>query len=306
MPCFHPLEAWRGRKPGPSGKVAVVFRKEDSCGVRLELPCGQCIGCRLERSRQWAVRCMHEASLHSESCFITLTFNDEHLPRDGSLDVRHWQLFAKKLRRRGVKFRFFACGEYGEQLSRPHYHACIFGFDFPDRKLFKESEGSNLYTSEFLDSIWNCGFATVGDVTFESAAYVARYVTKKVTGDGAEEHYTRINEFGEAFQVKPEFCVMSRGGRGKGLGGLGRGWFERWSNEVYPSDEVIVRGRSCKPPRFYDNIISVAEPSVFDEVRKNRISSAKEFAHDSTPARLAVREKCTAARMRRMTRALES
>lgn len=243
---------------------------------------------------------MHEASLHEANCFITLTYDDEHLPYSGSLDKSEWQKFAKRMRKKVGAFRFFHCGEYGERLARPHYHACIFGFDFPDRRLFKESEGSRLYTSELLDSLWNRGFATVGDVSFESAAYVSRYVTKKVTGDAAKEHYTRVNEYGEVFEVSPEYVTMSR------RPGIGRGWLERWSNEVYPSDEVVVRGRVCRPPRYYDNVFGESSPGVLEAVKADRIVALQQHREDLTPARLAVREKCATARMRRFKRTFEA
>jgi len=290
VPCYHPLSAWRGRNPGPSGKVGIVFRKEDSCGVSIELPCGQCIGCRLERSRQWAGRCMHEASLHECNSFVTLTYSDSNLPDSGSLVLRDFQLFCKRLRKRLGGFRFFHCGEYGERLGRPHYHACLFGVDFPDRVLYNERNGVKLYESPLLNDVWGLGFATVGDVTFESAAYVARYVCKKVTGESAGDHYG---------DKKPEYVTMSR------RPGIGREWFEKFSAEVYPSDEVISRGRSCRPPRFYDSVFELAEPSVFDVVKRKRVERARVHSANCTPERLRVRERCTNARISFLRRSLE-
>lgn len=129
----------------------------------------------------WAVRIVHEAQMWPQNSFITLTYRPEDLPQGGSLNVEHYQLFMKKLRARntGHKIRFFHCGEYGEKLSRPHYHAILFNYDFPDKKVFSEKNGNTIYTSELLEDIWGKGFCTIGDVTFQSAAYVARYVMKK-------------------------------------------------------------------------------------------------------------------------------
>lgn len=286
MACFHPLKAYRGRGGVPVFKVPL-----DTVAIPMDLPCGQCIGCRLERSRQWAVRCMHEASLHEDNCFITLTYDDANLPADGSLDKRHWQLFAKRLRKRVGRFRFFHCGEYGSQLMRPHYHACLFGVDFSDKVYFKSAGGeSKLYTSMVLDDVWGLGFATIGDVTFESAAYVARYVMKKVTGKGADEYYGGL---------QPEYTTMSR------RPGIASDWFRKWSNEVFPSDEVIVRGFPCRPPRYYDNLYEVAEPTVFDEIKRKRRSDIATHAADLTPERLLVREKCTKARVSLLKRPVE-
>lgn len=298
MPCFKPIKAWRGRKPGPSGKVPVVFLQEDSCGISLDLPCGQCIGCRLERSRQWAVRIMHEASLREDNCFITLTYDDEHLPPDGSLDVRHFQLFAKRLRKKIGAFRFFHCGEYGEKLSRPHYHACIFGYDFPRDRVHTRRGDITIYESDLLSETWGLGFCTVGELTFESAAYVARYVMKKVTGDAAEEHYMRLSDCGEVVKLHPEYVTMSR------RPGIAREWFLRWGNEVYPADEVISRGVSCKPPRYYDSMLEQSEPSVFDALKRKRARESERFAADVTPERLKDREICAKARVAQLKRSL--
>lgn len=299
MPCFKPLQAWRGRKPGPSGKVPVVFKQEDSCGVSLELPCGQCIGCRLERSRQWAVRIMHEASLHEDNCFLTLTYSDEFVPVTGSLDKRHFQLFCKRLRKARGPFRFFHCGEYGDKLGRPHYHACIFGLDFPDKEYFKLTDaGERIFRSDSLDAFWRLGHCSIGSLTFESAAYVSRYVMKKVTGDAADEHYMRMSDYGEVINMLPEYVTMSR------RPGIAREWFQKFGNEVYPADEVISRGISCRPPRYYDNILEHSEPSVFDAIKRRRLSDVREHVADCTPERLRVREICAEARVRQLKRGI--
>jgi hypothetical protein len=203
MPCYSPILAYHPRDGSASRQF--VFKSSEGNGVTVKLPCGSCVGCRLERSRQWALRCMHEAKMHPENCFITLTYNDLHLPDDRSLNYEHFQLFMKRLRKMirdediraagdGVPFfrkvRFYMCGEYGEKLGRPHFHACIFGYNFPDRKFWqKTSSKSSLDRSAILESLWPYGYSSVGNVTFESAAYVARYIMKKVGGDAADEHY---------------------------------------------------------------------------------------------------------------------
>lgn len=311
MACFHPLEGWRARVPGPNGKRRVVFDKSESCGVAVKIPCGQCIGCRLERSRQWAVRIMHESSLYEENCFITLTYSPEKMPDDGSLRKKHFQDFMKRLRARffARKIRYFHCGEYGEALGRPHYHACVFGFDFADREFFRMAGDSRLYTSQLLEDVWGHGFCTVGDVTFESAAYVARYVLKKVTGAKAEDHYLRFdastgliaeNGDGSLCSLQPEYVTMSR------RPGLSRQWYEEFGNEVHPFDEVIVRGVRCKPPRYYDNLYEAAHVDGYKLLKSKRIADAKSHAADNTEERLRVREVCAEARIALLKRGLES
>lgn len=193
MPCYSPLDAWRPDPSTGSKKLIFVYHPARCAGPTpdLQVPCGQCVGCRLERSRQWAVRCVHEASLYTDNCFVTLTYNDDFLPEDRSLHYRHFQLFMKRLRKRhGDGVRFYMCGEYGEKQGRPHYHACLFNFRFSDMRLWQERNGVKLYRSAELERLWPFGFCSVGEVTFESAAYVARYIMKKVTGDAAESHYT--------------------------------------------------------------------------------------------------------------------
>lgn len=294
MACYRPLVAYRARSPGPNGKRAVVFDKRESTGVELKLPCGNCIGCRLERSRQWAVRCMHEASLYEENCFITLTYDDDHLPESGSLVKWHFQDFMKRLRARIAprRIRFFMCGEYGERFSRPHYHACIFGFDFPD-KVGCARQGSEyrLYRSALLESVWTSGFSLIGDLSFESAAYVARYVTKKVNGERAFHHYMAMNpETGELYEIEPEFGLMSR------RPGIGAEWYAKYHGEVFPSDSVLVNGRLTRPPRFYDKLLERDRPELLEEIKEERLREFGQHLEDQTYERLAVREACCKAR----------
>ncbi len=284
MPCYRPLEGFRD----PSG--GLVFARHKSIGLPMRVPCGRCIGCKLERSRQWAVRCMHEAQLHADTSFITLTYDDEHVPRFGSLLMDDWQKFFKRLRKRVGKVRFFGCGEYGEQFGRPHYHACLFGLDFPDKCAWARRGSHDVFRSDLLESVWTFGQSEIGSLTFESAAYVARYCVKKITGKQAEAHYQCVDpETGELGERLPEFATMSR------RPGIGSDWFARYSADVYPSDEVIVNGVAAKPPRFYDKLLEVSSPEVASEVQAERRRSRR--YEDETPARLRVREVCAEARL---------
>lgn len=199
MPCYKPLDAWR--PDISSGVKKLIFQYNpklcSSPMPELQVPCGRCVGCRLERSRQWALRCIHEARMHKQNCFITLTYNDENLPADKSLHYEDFQKFMKRLRRKfGEGVRFYMCGEYGENLGRPHFHACLFGVDFADKKLWRKSpSGAFLYRSATLEQLWPFGYSSIGDVTFETAAYVARYIMKKITGEAAELHYRFFRPF---------------------------------------------------------------------------------------------------------------
>jgi len=294
VPCYYPLKAIQSLTPNRKGVREISFQRFSSLlrGYELvQLPCGQCIGCRLERSRQWAMRCVHEASLHEKNSFITLTYNDEHLPANGGLSLYDFQCFMKRFRKRFGFMRFFHAGEYGDKNKRPHYHAIIFGFDFPDKKLFKSRGGIRVFTSEILESLWGKGFCTVGEVTFESAAYVARYVLKKVTGAAADAHYG-----GRC----PDYVTMSR------RPGIAAGWYEKNKTGVYvdDSDFIIMRGRKMKPPRFYDSRLKVESEETYNFIKRARRAMAILHSDDNTDERLVVKEKVKRQQISRLTREL--
>lgn len=295
MPCYSPIKAFRSPKLSAAGKLSISFNPvKGYADVPIQLPCGQCIGCRLERSRQWAVRAMHEASLHDDNCFLTLTYSDENLPDPPSLDRKHVQLFLKRLRKKVSprKIRFLYCGEYGEKTRRPHYHLLLFGYDFPDKRRHGRSgSGDYLYTSALLDALWGKGHALIGSVTFESAAYVARYSLKKVTGKPAAAHYGETVDpvTGEVTMTfQPEFFQASL------KPGIGRPWLEKYKSDVYPNDYVVVRGHKCKPPRAYDKTLDEKEVSL---IAARRIRRAGKHKKDQTKERLRTREAVTTARI---------
>lgn len=307
MPCYFPLKGYRALDPNPSGKRSIVFNPKYGYEDRpVSVPCGRCNGCRLEYSRQWAVRCVHESQLHAENCYITLTYNNDHLPRDYSINVRDYQLFLKRLRKRIGHFRFFLCGEYGDVDRRPHYHALLFGKDFSDRVFHGYNKnGDPLFISKILENEWGNGFCTVGDATFESAAYVARYAMKKVNGERAATHYQWVHPLtGEIVQQMPEFLRMSRGGR-TGQGGIGSGWLAKFRRDVYPDDFIILpNGHKCKPPRWYDAVLERDDPKLHREMVRRRKLAAKSRAADNTPARLRVRSRVLDAKLKRLKRSL--
>jgi len=309
MACFKPLYGYQNDLPNSNGKFPVYFSRNGSEKNPITVPCGRCIGCRLERARQWGVRCMHEASLHEENAFITLTYNDENLPKDGSLNKKHFQDFMKRLRyyMPGKTIKFYHCGEYGPKLQRPHYHACLFGVDFEDKELWKITPNKErLFTSALLSKAWqNRGFVTTGSVTFESANYVARYILKKITGDKANEHYESIDyESGLVSKLQPEYTTMSRGGRdGRGIA---HDWYERFSSDVFPSDSVIVNGSPCMPPRYYVSQLEQADPDLYKTVKEKRKARALNHLADQTEARLKVRENVKLAQIGQLIRPYEA
>jgi len=209
------------------------------------------------------------------------------LPYDYSLNYRHFQLFMKRLRAKYPKqrIRFFMCGEYGETTSRPHYHAILFNHNFTDRKPLKPLDAScKLSASRELEALWFYGNSSIGELTFDSAAYVARYVLKKVTGDTAAKHYQVCDEYGELHDRQPEFMHCSL------KPGIGQPWLDRWRTDVYPHDYVIVNGKKVKPPKYYDRKMTQFDAGEFSEILAAREFAAYGRRDDCTPDRLAVRE----------------
>lgn len=267
----------------------------------LSLPCGQCIGCRLEKSRQWAMRCMHEASLYERNCFLTLTYDDEHLPLRSMLDYPAFQRFMKRLRKFAapVQPRFYMCGEYGPVNWRPHYHACIFNLDFEDKQYWSRTgSGEKIYRSAKLEELWPFGFCSIGDVTFESAAYVARYCVQKITGHNAKLHYQRRDADG-VYSLPAEFNHMSL------KPGIGAPWLAKWRKDVYPHDYVIVNGKECKPPKYYDRLFGREFPDDMEDIQFSRETDARSRYEDNTPDRLVVKECVTRARVSNLYRSAD-
>ena len=203
------------------------------------------------------------------------------------------------------------CGEYGDAGNRPHYHAILFGWNPNDwMYLFDSPSGEPIYTSEIIEKVWGQGFVTIGSVSFESAAYVARYCMKKITGKKADEidtqtglkHYERFNQYtGEIHQILPEYSAMSNGGhRGHGIG---YGWISKYTRDVYPKDFTTVRGVKMRPPRYYDKYINSIDADMYDDIKAGRLLKGYQN-EDNTPERLKVREAVKKAQFNQLKRQL--
>lgn len=270
MACVRPLTGWHSGKLTANGKPEIVFEGK-RVGDMLLLPCGRCIGCRLEYGRSWAVRCMHEASLHEENVYGTITYDDDHLPEGGTLVKKDCQDFMKRLRSRfhGRKIRFFLSGEYGGEKYRPHYHFLLFGFDFPDKVFQFHRQGRPVWNSDILEEIWSKGFGELGEVTFESAAYCAKYILDKFKG--TPEMMKVVYE-----GLEPEFALMSRGRRPDG--GIGYRYYAKHGKEIHEHDSVIVNGKEQKPPRYYDLLFEEKSATAFNALKEERLRGAELFA----------------------------
>lgn len=304
MPCYHPIAA-RKRSDG-----SVELLSHDYGDHQFKLPCGQCIGCRLERARQWALRCMHEASQHDQNCFLTLTYDDEHLPPYGSLRHRDFQLFMKRLRKRvRRRISYYMCGEYGDDYTkRPHYHAAIFNYS-PEDRLYhsRGSTGEKCYISPLISDLWPFGHHLIGNLSYESAGYVARYCLKKVTGDQAKEHYSVVDlHTGEIVQRQPEYARMSL------RPAIAKNWIRCYLSDVYPRNYCVVNNHKCSPPKYYGRqfVLCKLEQGVsrldaeaeLEAIKSAGILAAESHWSDNTDRRLAEREEVKLAQLKFLKR----
>lgn len=232
---------------------------------------------------------MHEASMHENNSFITLTYNDEHLPNRSNLQHKDFQDFIKKVRKKH-NVRYYMAGEYGTENKRPHFHACLFGHDWED-KLYHQTtaSGEKIYTSKELDKLWGKGYASTGNVTYQSAAYIARYCVQKITGDLAEEHYKRYDHLGE-YQLNSEYNRMSL------KPGIGKEWIKKFESDVYTYDNVIVNGQITGPIKYYDKMYKKENEVKLEEIKEKRMQEARERYQDNTERRLNDKEKVAIAK----------
>lgn len=323
MPCYHPLKGFpiglneSGKTKYKITSYGVQYLRYTPRGLEcfsspvpakiknscitdfVQIPCGQCIGCRLEYSRQWANRCLLEMKYHENSYFITLTYNEAHVPlvdvydpdsgelhQNMTLVKRDFQLWMKRLRRAyfaktGKTIRFYGAGEYGDQYGRPHYHTIVFGLDLDDLVLAGSSGDFSYYESQFLNDTWRdsageqIGFVSIAKASWETAAYVARYMTKKLKG--------RLASFYEENKIVPEFSLMSR------KPGIARQYFDDHP-DLYSFDENIGEyvdhpiavstdkgGKVIRHIRYFDRLFEAAHPDEMESMKERRRSFAEEL-----------------------------
>lgn len=271
MRCLNP------RKVGfqSDGKtLAWSYKRCDKEYAIFAIPCGKCLECRLEYARTWAVRCIHEAKMHKENSFITLTYSNENLPRNGRLDYKHFQDFMKRLRDsiyrvcstkeeyESKRIGYFVTGEYGERTKRPHWHAILFNWRPSDLvEKYTSDRGDKVYSSSTLTEHWGNGIAEVGSVTFESAGYVARYAAKKLVHGQDEVH---------------DFHPISKKSSKKAIG---KSWLERYWRDAFDNGQIVLpNGTTCAIPRYYEKWLAKEKPEEFLRyIEKLKVARAAEY-----------------------------
>jgi len=322
MACYRPVHAYRSiHHNHQTGKWPTTLALSEGFSdywLRVVRPCGQCENCRIAYASDWALRCHHEMLPHGDqNSFLTLTYNDDNLPYAGTLNPEHLTLFMKRLRKLidklhpGRTIRFYACGEYGTQLSRPHYHILIFGYQFPDLKLHLTKNGINLWRSELQETKWDYGYSTIGEVNYDSACYVARYCMKKINGGLADEWYEWVDiKTGLITQREPEFAQMSRGNKKGEPGGIGKAFFLKNYKDMYPLDGCIMNknGKFIQKriPRYYDSLYEKSHPELFKVIqRKRRIKAKLKYEDPEWEEKDIQKEQCKKIQLQKLTREYE-
>lgn len=292
MPCYHPVEGYRK----PNGQWTSKDGHWPEMYPPMTRPCGYCKGCRFKKQQEWTVRCLNEQYMLEKqdrlSSFITLTYDNKHLPPNNSLDYTHWQKFIRSLKKRnnGKSIRYFGVGEYGENFGRPHFHAILFGHTFNDLIPMH----SNLSKSQELLSAW-CepltqeprGFVSVGDVTPESISYVCGYVQKKIFGQGQAAHYKYIDkDSGEITTKKPtnskfyrlpEKAFMSR------RPGIGSDFYDIHKDDMYNIKEnnIHIKGKPVAIPSYYNNKYKQDNPAEWQQLQLKREDEMREYTAEA-------------------------
>jgi hypothetical protein len=291
VPCTNPKKCWEYGKT-KNGKPRYVFKRpEGYSGETQKVPCGKCTSCLIDKAKEWAVRGFHESQCHALNSFITLTYAEEYLPENGSLDRQHLRDFIKLMRYHFPKekygdWKYLAAGEYGssENTHRPHHHICLFGVDFIDKEyLFTNEYGDPVFTSRKLEKIWKYGFNTVAPVHYRTVAYTARYTTKKIVERGqqtqdkfwidtktGETNYDPI-AYKKGLLMKgkiPEFISMSPG--------IGKAWYEKYKNDT-EKDYVTVNYALHKIPGYYDKLKEKEDPELLAKIKEKRKAAAIEI-----------------------------
>lgn len=277
MPCYFPNIAYQSKWLKSNGRHMISFNAADDFSFeQIRLPCKNCSGCRLDKARVWATRCVMESTLWQRNCFITLTYNNKWLPSDWSLQRDEFPLFMKRFRKKfGSGVRYYHCGEYGDKFGRPHYHAILFNFDFEDKKFHKMSGDHPLYVSNELSKLWKFGFSSVGSMTFDSACYVARYCMKKINGKLSFDHYLSHVDLdtGEFVLREREYSTMSR------RPGIAKGWYDKYKSDVYSKDFLMFNDKKIRPPSYFDRLFEHEYPDDFLILKQKRKENV--YKHES-------------------------
>lgn len=312
MPCYHPMiriedrTKWEISKDGHKYHPAKIYKQmevpndletlkryEAGHYKQTTIPCGKCIGCRLDYSREWANRGYLESLNYVNNWFITITYDEEHLPQPtelidkngitwwdegnwegGTLVPEHLTQFIKNVRQIMKReynqdgIRFMAAGEYGDKGQRPHYHIIFFNLNLPIEDLYNPRINNRnvYYQSKVIERAWNKGISNLSQATWNTIAYTARYITKKINGEGSEELYYSNGKVKEFFRV-------SR------MPGIGQDYFQKNWEKIYKTDSITIKNASgiikARPPTYFDKLLEKEHPEVWIKTQRKRQHEAE-------------------------------
>lgn len=277
-----------------TGAKSVMFKFKGEPDMLL--PCKKCEGCKLDLAREWSLRLYHESLIHKENCFVTLTYDDEHLPKNGGLHHRDFQLFLKRLRKKfGNDISFFMCGEYGEQTHRAHYHAILFGYYPADAQIHRIQDKFRYYTSETLEKLWGKGNTLTTEFTQANARYCANYCQKKqLPNKPFQDRYIYTDENGDGQVRDFEYAKMST------RPAIGTRWAEKHTDWALNGYFIDDQGKKAGIPKLYREILKESDPDLYDQLLVKRRESVNEA--EQTPDRLRQKAICISARAKNSTR----
>lgn len=309
--CTNPRKAYRP----PEGRIQFIEAKGGRDAVPIEIPCGQCINCRLGISNSWKVRQVLHAQRFEHNQFITLTYSDDHLPAAGSLDRKAIPGFMKRLRdhlARGGRslgkddpLGYFGCGEYGENSTRrAHYHLTTFNLPLPDAVPWRTADSGKLsYRSEFLERCWPFGHVECAPATPDTMGYCAGYVVKKLSGAAADAEYVRPDPVtGEVVSIEPPFALMSR------APAIGKPWYDHWRSDFASGAFVMIDGKREPVPPYFMRKLKDDDPALFERLAQEReqhgVDNRATILRESAPERLAVKDEIARLKTSRRARDL--
>jgi hypothetical protein len=287
MPCYHPVEGYSR----PNGQWT---SKDEDNYPHATRPCGMCNGCRFKKQQEWTVRNMNEASMWDDKCFITLTYKDDQLPPNNSLDYTHWQKFIRSLKKRnnGKPIRYFAVGEYGDQRGRPHFHALLFNHKFDDLVPLQGKGITQLSKSQQLQEAWVTadqkprGYVSVGDVNVKTASYVSGYIFKKIFKYNDPEFHSayqsidpttgKYSDNGICLR-EPEKALMSK------KPGIGYSFYKNYYSDMYRMNGDCIHdleGRKFPIPHYYNHKFKSDFPIEYEEIKLQREEKALLYTSD--------------------------
>ena len=263
--CTRPLKGWAAHGGGFTYNVNRGWKDRP-----LTIPCGKCIECKGVARFEKAIRTYHtlETEPGRRGCFVTLTYDQEHLPSSGELQLEHLQKFLKRVRHKMPRrVSYLAAGEYGSKGGRPHYHLCLVGYEPKEVK-----RRDDRYEDPVVADAWSLGGTHVGTLTPAACMYTAKYLQKDVVA--LEAQGPARNDGVGGSPGSPEFCVMSR------KPALGRAFVERYWEDIYGDDfdAVVWDGVKIRPPRYYDRWLKENHPDVWKRISAKRLEERTEEA----------------------------